>query len=62
MNAAWASGALIGPAVGGAVAAATGDVVPFLVSGILCAAALAAVRHARHRTTAGALPSDDLAG
>jgi MFS family permease len=55
MNAAWASGALIGPAVGGAVAAATGDVVPFLVSAILCAATLAAVRHARHRTTAFAL-------
>jgi len=55
MNAAWASGALIGPAVGGAVAAATGDVVPFLVSAGLCAAALAAVRRARHRTTAFAV-------
>jgi MFS family permease len=52
MNAAWASGALIGPAVGGAVAAATGDVVPFLVSAGLCAAALGAVRRARHRATA----------
>ncbi len=55
MNAAWASGALIGPAVGGAVAAATGDIVPFLVCAILCAAALAAVRHARHRTTVFAM-------
>jgi MFS family permease len=55
MNAAWASGALIGPAVGGAVAAATGDVVPYLVSALLCAAALAGVRHARHRTTAFAM-------
>ncbi|HEX3237282.1 MAG TPA: MFS transporter [Gaiellaceae bacterium] len=55
MNAAWASGALIGPAVGGAVAAATGDVVPYLVSAILCAVALAGVRHARHRTTAFAM-------
>jgi MFS family permease len=55
MNAAWASGALIGPAVGGAVAAATGDVVPYLVSAVLCAAALAGVRHARHRTTAFAM-------
>lgn len=55
MNAAWASGALIGPAVGGAVAAATGDVVPYLVSAALCGAALAGVRRARHRTTAFAM-------
>jgi glutamine synthetase len=41
--------------VGGAVAAATGDVVPYLVSAVLCAAALAGVRHARHRTTAFAM-------
>jgi MFS family permease len=55
MNAAWASGALIGPAVGGAVAEATGDVVPYLVSAGLCAVALAGVRRARHRTTAFAM-------
>ena len=58
MNAAWATGELVGPAAGGAVAAATGDVVPFLVSAGLCATALAAVRRARHRTTARAVPSD----
>jgi MFS family permease len=52
MNAAWAMGALIGPAAGGALAAVSGDIVPFLVSAGFCAAALAAVRHARHRTTA----------
>lgn len=52
MNAAWAIGALIGPAAGGAVAAATGDVVPFLVSAGFCATALATVRRARHRTIA----------
>jgi MFS family permease len=52
MNAAWAMGALVGPAAGGAVAAASGDVVPFLVSAGLCATALAVVRRARHRTTA----------
>jgi MFS family permease len=61
MNAAWAMGALIGPAAGGAVAAASGDVVPFLVSAAFCATALAAVRRARHRTIARAVPSD-LAG
>jgi MFS family permease len=50
MNAAWATGALVGPAVGGAVAAASGDVVPFLVSAGFCSVARAAVRRARHRT------------
>ena len=44
MNAAWATGALVGPAVGGAVAAATGDVVPYLVSASLCAVALVVMR------------------
>jgi MFS family permease len=58
MNAAWAMGALIGPAAGGAVAAATGDVVPFLVSAGFCATALAMVRRALHRTTARVAPSD----
>jgi len=58
MNAAWALGALIGPAAGGAVAAATGDVVPFLVSAGFCAIALAAVRRARLRTTVRVAPSD----
>jgi MFS family permease len=52
MNAAWAIGALVGPAAGGAVAAATGDVVPFLVSAGFCVTALATVRRARHRTIA----------
>ena len=50
MNAAWASGALLGPAAGGAVAAASGDVVPFLIAAGLCSAALVAVRRARRRT------------
>jgi len=55
MNAAWASGALIGPAAGGAIAAASGDVVPFVVAAALCATALAAARRVRHRTTAVAV-------
>ena len=58
MNAAWATGEIVGPAAGGAVATATGDVVPFLVSAGLCAGALAAVRRARHRTAARAVASD----
>jgi MFS family permease len=58
MNAAWAIGALVGPAAGGALAAASGDVVPFLIAAAFCTAALAAVRRARHRTTARVAPSD----
>jgi MFS family permease len=42
MNAAWAVGAVIGPAAGGAVAGATGDWVPFVLAAVLCAASLAA--------------------
>jgi MFS family permease len=61
MNAAWASGALIGPAAGGAMAAASGDIVPFLIAAGLCAGALAAVRRARHRTTTSRLAPSDLA-
>ncbi len=55
MNAAWAAGALVGPAAGGAVADASGDVVPFAVAAALCATALAGVRRVRHRTTAVAV-------
>jgi MFS family permease len=50
MNAAWALGALLGPLAGGAIATASGDVAPFLVSAGLCAAAWLAVRRARLRT------------
>src|SRR5436853_657659 len=52
MNAAWASGALIGPAAGGAIAAASGDVAPFVIAAVLCATALVAVLRQR---TAGHL-------
>ena len=58
MNAAWATGALVGPAAGGAVAEATGDVVPFLVSAALCATTLAVVWRARLRTAASVAQSD----
>ena len=49
MNAAWALGALLGPAAGGAVAATTGDTVPFVVAAALCAGTLLAVRRSRRR-------------
>ena len=58
MNAAWASGALVGPAVGGAVADAFGDVVPFVIAAGLCAAALLAVLRQRQRTAARLARSD----
>jgi MFS family permease len=58
MNAAWASGALVGPAAGGAVANASGDVAPFVVSAALCAAAFVAVR----QRAAPRLGRSDLAG
>ncbi|HVN62420.1 MAG TPA: MFS transporter [Gaiellaceae bacterium] len=44
MNAAWATGAVVGPAAGGAIAGATGDTIPFLLAAVLCGAALVAVR------------------
>jgi MFS family permease len=44
MNAAWAVGAVAGPALGGAIATATGDSVPFVLAALLCAAALFVVR------------------
>ena len=55
MNAAWALGGLIGPAAGGAVAATSGDVLPFLLAAGFCATALAAIRRARQRTAAVAV-------
>ena len=60
MNAAWATGALVGPAAGGAIAAATGDVVPFLISAALCTAGLAALplRHRRAAALVDGLPAD----
>jgi len=58
MNAAWATGAVLGPAAGGAIAGATGDTVPFLLAAALCAAALIAVHAGLERGGAAA----DLSG
>jgi MFS family permease len=41
-NSAWAAGALVGPVVGGALAQALGDPVPYLLCGALCALTLLA--------------------
>jgi MFS family permease len=44
MNAAWAAGAMVGPAAAGAIAAATGDSVPFVLASALCVVTLVASR------------------
>lgn len=55
MNAAWALGAVIGPAAGGAIAGATGDWIPFVLSAVLCAATLVAARPRLDRERAAVL-------
>ena len=57
MNAAWATGALIGPAVAGTIAGATGDAIPFVLAALCSVAALVLLRppvgvraHARSQT------------
>ena len=40
MNVAWALGAVLGPAAGGAIASATGDWIPFVLAATLCTAVL----------------------
>jgi MFS family permease len=49
MNTAWALGELVGPTVGGALADASGDAVPYLVGAVLCAATLATTYRATGR-------------
>lgn len=43
MNVAWATGAVSGPAAGGAIASATGDWIPFALGAAVCAATLGAL-------------------
>jgi MFS family permease len=51
MNAAWAVGAVIGPAGGGAIAGATGDTLPYVLCGAVCVTALIVTR-SRHERAA----------
>jgi MFS family permease len=44
MNAGWAVGAIIGPAVGGVLASAAGDAAPYLLLAAVCAATYVATR------------------
>jgi MFS family permease len=55
MNACWGIGALIGPAVGGALAGVAGDSVPYLLVACICLATYVATR-ARYAEPAGDLP------
>jgi MFS family permease len=40
MNAAWALGSIVGPAAGGAIAGASSDWIPFVLSALICASGL----------------------
>ena len=51
-NTAWAVGALVGPAIGGALAEALGDPVPYLACAGLCAVTLAAASRGAARLRA----------
>jgi MFS family permease len=62
MNAAWATGAMIGPAAGGAIANVTGDWIPFVLAAALCVTALDAVQRPRSRNDGAAVLVDRLAG
>jgi MFS family permease len=49
MNVAWATGAVAGPAAGGAIASATGDWIPFVLAAIVCASVLGALQTRERR-------------
>jgi MFS family permease len=55
MSAAWATGAVAGPAAGGAIANATGDWIPFVLGAVLCASILIVVRPRRARERSAVL-------
>ena len=59
MNAAWALGAVVGPAAAGAIASATGDWIPYVLAAVACALTLVAVRSQHERA---AVVVDRLAG
>jgi MFS family permease len=54
MNVAWAAGAVSGPAAGGAIAAATGDWIPFVLGAALCAGSFVVLLR---RTSGGRVPA-----
>jgi MFS family permease len=60
MNAAWALGAVIGPAAAGAIASATGDWIPYVISAFACVASLLLARsdHEGAAVVVDRLPGD----
>jgi MFS family permease len=62
MNAAWALGSIVGPAAGGAIAGATSDWIPFVLSAAVCASGLLFARsrsgHDRAAVLVDRLPRD----
>src|SRR5581483_4293370 len=44
MNVAWAGGAVLGPAAGGAIAGATGDWIPFVLAAAVCGVVFGVLR------------------
>jgi MFS family permease len=62
MNGAWAAGAMIGPAAGGAIASATGDSIPFLLAAALCGGTLWALRAGPRSPLAAPTPLSGPAG
>ena len=61
MNAAWALGAVVGPAAAGAIAGATGDWIPYVLTAAACAVALV-FAFARSRHEGAAVVVDRLPG
>jgi MFS family permease len=55
MNAAWATGAVIGPAAAGAIAAATGDWIPYVLAAAACTTAFAFTLRGSHVERAAVL-------
>lgn len=53
MNSAWATGAMVGPALGGALAHGLGDAAPYLLCSGLCTLTLASLVRARERGSGG---------
>jgi MFS family permease len=53
MSAAWALGAVVGPAAAGAIAGATGDWIPYVLAAAVCAGTLAALRASPRRADRG---------
>jgi MFS family permease len=61
MNAAWALGAVVGPAAAGAIAGVTGDWIPYLLAALACVGSLALAR-TRSDHEGAAVVVDGLAG